>query len=555
MKDVKGSEADIPKLRQFRRENDKMCDELNFSISSDDIKCGPAEAKENRSTLKHRAEHLIASHDDVNSAETKEGVKKEKLDIGLLNREGKRHNRAHGNKGKIKMKAFPMSGIQVFKQWEYQGVVKELGSSNTEVVNKELLRRWSCKGEADRKPFEDIAENNRRTQNEMMKFNIPSIRDNSPNLKSKLSHKSAAKSRNQMKRKKSKLLDPSAPKRPPSAYFDYAAKESVKARAELMSKDNFSPKNLAIELGRRWKSLSDEEKAPYQAKAQERMKIYLENRLAYDSEKTSKEGQMAKARQSAAAPFFNFAMGAWHKVAAERPSLGGNEVQEILWQQWLVKVGEVEEKSLMEDVGTKESIKSKRAVVKLEKLKQVEEKVDANKNKPEIERNQLPNIQEVRSTDLIGCETVKKIIREENQVFERSTDGNVHFTETRALFNFTPTTPPWTPSSTVTSGSSCYSAFEDTSIMESLPSEAQKEDSPEDSNFESLINEAFNLLPPAPRTAYSLFCDQLKEKVDDGERLWASLPEDDRRKYKEQAEVDKKRYLAEALKRMEGWKD
>merc|ERR550534_826001 len=374
--------------------------------------------------------------------------------IGLLNREGKRHDRGHGSKGKIKMKAFPLSGIQVFKQWEYQGVVKKLGSSNTEEVNKELLRRWSCKGEAEQKPFEDIAENNRRTQNEMMKFNIPSDRDNSPNLKSKLVHKSAAKSRNQMKRKKSKLLDPSAPKRPPSAYFDYASKESVKARAELMSKNNFSPKNLAIELGRRWKSLPDEEKAPYQAKAQERMKIYLENRQAYDSEKTSKEGEMAKARQSTAAPFFNFAMGAWHKVAAEKPSLGGNEVQEILWQQWVakVKVGEVEEKSLMENVDTKESIKSKRAVVKLEKLKQVEEKVDAYKNKPEIEGNQLLNIQELRSTDLVECETVKKIIREENQVFKCSTDANVHFTETRSHFNFTPTTPPWTPSSTVTSG-------------------------------------------------------------------------------------------------------
>ena len=48
---------------------------------------------------------------------------------------------------------------------------------------------------------------------------------------------------------------------------------------------------------------------------------------------------------------------------------------------------------------------------------------------------------------------------------------------------------------------------------------------------------------------------KLKEKVDDGERLWASLPEDDRRKYEEQAEVDKKRYVAEALKRMEDWKD
>ena len=139
------------------------------------------------------------------------------------------------------MKAFPMSGIQVFKQWEYQGVVKELGSSNTEEVNKELLRRWSCKEEAERKPFEDIAENNRRTQNEMLKFNIPSDRDNSPNLKSKLSHKSAAKSRNQMKRKKSKVLDPGAPKRPLSAYFDYAAKESVKAKAELIFDGGFKP--------------------------------------------------------------------------------------------------------------------------------------------------------------------------------------------------------------------------------------------------------------------------------------------------------------------------
>jgi len=140
-------------------------------------------------------------------------------------------------------------------------------------------------------------------------------------------------------------------------------------------------------------------------------------------------------------------------------------------------------------------------------------------------------------------------------VFGCSKDANVHFTETRAHFNFTPTTPPWTPSSTVTSGSSCSLAFEDTSIMESLPSEAQKEDSPEDTNFESLINEAFTLLPHAPRTAYRLFCDQLKEKVDDGERLWASLPEDDRRKYEEQAEVDKKRYVAEALERMGRWKD
>ena len=43
--------------------------------------------------------------------------------------------------------------------------------------------------------------------------------------------------------------------------------------------------------------------------------------------------------------------------------------------------------------------------------------------------------------------------------------------------------------------------------------------------------------------------------MDDGERLWASLPEDERRKYEEQAEVDKKRYVAEALERMEGWKD
>ena len=75
-----------------------MCDEFNtfnFSISSDDMKCEPAEAKENHSTLKekfnfkkHRAENLLASHDDVKSAETKEGVKKGKLDIGGSVRSG-----------------------------------------------------------------------------------------------------------------------------------------------------------------------------------------------------------------------------------------------------------------------------------------------------------------------------------------------------------------------------------------------------------------------------------------------------------------------------------
>ena len=86
MKDVKGSEADVPKLRQFRRENDKMCDELNFSISSDDMKCEPAEAKENHSTLKEKFNFKkhCAEHDEVNSAEIKEGVIKEKLDMSHL---------------------------------------------------------------------------------------------------------------------------------------------------------------------------------------------------------------------------------------------------------------------------------------------------------------------------------------------------------------------------------------------------------------------------------------------------------------------------------------
>ena len=60
--------------------------------------------------------------------------------------------------------------------------------------------------------------------------------------------------------------------------------------------------------------------------------------MEYNSRKVEREKLLSKAKRSVAAPFFNFVTENWCKVAAGSPTLDGNEVHKLLWQQWVSRL-------------------------------------------------------------------------------------------------------------------------------------------------------------------------------------------------------------------------
>ena len=83
--------------------------------------------------------------------------------------------------------------------------------------------------------------------------------------------KNKVSKKKKLKRKKRKEVDPKAPKRPMSAYFEFASKERQKVKVMLKSG---GCKEVSKELGRMWNSFSEEERAPFVARANEKMKKF-----------------------------------------------------------------------------------------------------------------------------------------------------------------------------------------------------------------------------------------------------------------------------------------
>ncbi|KAG6601973.1 High mobility group B protein 7, partial [Cucurbita argyrosperma subsp. sororia] len=75
----------------------------------------------------------------------------------------------------------------------------------------------------------------------------------------------ATKSKTDKRKKKDK--DPNAPKRPPTAFFIFM--EDFRKSFKEANPDSKGVKEVAKEGGEKWKSMTDEEKKPYQDKAAE----------------------------------------------------------------------------------------------------------------------------------------------------------------------------------------------------------------------------------------------------------------------------------------------
>ncbi|KAL0440486.1 UNVERIFIED_CONTAM: HMG1/2-like protein [Sesamum latifolium] len=91
----------------------------------------------------------------------------------------------------------------------------------------------------------------------------------------------------QTKKEKKAAKDPNKPKRPPSAFFVFM--EDFRKQYKEKHPNNKSVAAVGKAGGDKWKSLSDEEKAPFVAKAEKRKEEYERKMEAYNR-KLSGEG-------------------------------------------------------------------------------------------------------------------------------------------------------------------------------------------------------------------------------------------------------------------------
>ncbi|EYU36572.1 hypothetical protein ABFS82_14G281000 [Erythranthe guttata] len=84
----------------------------------------------------------------------------------------------------------------------------------------------------------------------------------------------------QTKKEKQAAKDPNKPKRPPSAFFVFM--EDFRRQYKEKHPTNKSVAVVGKAGGDKWKSLSDEEKAPYQAAAEKRKEEYERKMEAYN---------------------------------------------------------------------------------------------------------------------------------------------------------------------------------------------------------------------------------------------------------------------------------
>ena len=113
-----------------------------------------------------------------------------------------------------------------------------------------------------------------------------------------------------------------------------------------------------------------------------------------------------KAQLSAAAPFFNFVTENWCKVAAGSPTLDGNEVHKLLWQQWVSRLSRDEVKNIkggdtcVAIVGSEKGLKRIKTMVNLEKVKVDGRQVEGSRDQSEIKVESLALFTEKISSEL-----------------------------------------------------------------------------------------------------------------------------------------------------------
>jgi len=135
------------------------------------------------------------------------------------------------------------------------------------------------------------------------------------------------------------LKDPSAPKKPQSSFFLFAAEERPKVLAEL---GNISAGEIGKELGRRWSGLDAVARRKFEATYAEAKAKYGEEMKNYvpSSEFLEEKAKKLQAGlESEAGKYFSFLEGNWRQIANENAGAGPKDVQDIIWDMWIKKNG------------------------------------------------------------------------------------------------------------------------------------------------------------------------------------------------------------------------
>ena len=120
--------------------------------------------------------------------------------------------------------------------------------------------------------------------------------------------------------------DPDAPKRPPTAFFLYA---QTRRDAIKRAHKGAGVTEIARELGKEWRSLSDAKKDKFYAKAEKEKEKYLVKKAKYD-EKKSKNGPPKRSPTA----FFLFAKDRRPELKRQRPTLSVTDIAKKLGHEW-----------------------------------------------------------------------------------------------------------------------------------------------------------------------------------------------------------------------------
>ena len=155
----------------------------------------------------------------------------------------------------------PLTAYQEFLAEERPRILLQQPDLHNNDVNKELGKRWKNLGEIEKQKYKQISERKKEAS-----LTVGS--QNREEMQEKTSKKKARKKK-----------DPAAPKLPLSSFLEFGKLERPKVLEDL---GNISVVEMGRELGRRWQSLSSEEKEIFDKKAKENREVYEEEKKRYE---------------------------------------------------------------------------------------------------------------------------------------------------------------------------------------------------------------------------------------------------------------------------------
>ncbi|KAJ8280146.1 hypothetical protein GJAV_G00051040 [Gymnothorax javanicus] len=154
-------------------------------------------------------------------------------------------------KGKMSSYAYFVQTCREEHKKKYPGA-----SVNFAEFSKKCSERWKTMSAKEKAKFNEMANQDKARYEREMKNYVPPKGE----------------------KKKKRIKDPNAPKRPPSAFFVFCGEFRPKVRAENPS---LSIGEIAKKLGEKWNATSAEDKLPYEKKASKLKEKYDKDLAAY----------------------------------------------------------------------------------------------------------------------------------------------------------------------------------------------------------------------------------------------------------------------------------